>query len=231
MALTPKQQRFVEEYVIDRNASAAARRAGYSVRTAGSIGDENLKKPEIADAIAEKTAALSKAAQLSAEDVWREWGNLARSDIGDIIDFTGTDPKLKPACQIPESARRCISSVKVKRYTEGVGDHARQVEVIEFKLWDKPGTLATVAKALGKLVDRVEHTGADGGPVEVTVTDARKNILSFAEEFRAAATRNLAEAAEQQNGHVNGDSNSNGSDRPDDDGDGAAGGDNQAHGV
>lgn len=52
MALTNKQQAFVREYLIDLNASAAARRAGYSIKTAGKIGQENLLKPEIADAIA-----------------------------------------------------------------------------------------------------------------------------------------------------------------------------------
>ena len=47
MALTLKQKKFVEEYVISGNAADAARRAGYSPRTAYSIGDENLRKPEV----------------------------------------------------------------------------------------------------------------------------------------------------------------------------------------
>lgn len=49
--LTPKQERFVQEYLIDLNATQAAIRAGYNEKTAGSIGFENLKKPEIAKAI------------------------------------------------------------------------------------------------------------------------------------------------------------------------------------
>jgi phage terminase small subunit len=49
--MTPKQQRFVDEYLIDLNATQAAIRAGYSEKTAYSIGDENLRKPEIAAAI------------------------------------------------------------------------------------------------------------------------------------------------------------------------------------
>ena len=44
--LTPKQQRFVEEYLIDLNATKAAIRSGYSEKTAYSVGHENLKKPE-----------------------------------------------------------------------------------------------------------------------------------------------------------------------------------------
>ena len=45
--LTPKQKRFCDEYLIDLNATQAAIRAGYSKKTAYSIGQENLKKPEI----------------------------------------------------------------------------------------------------------------------------------------------------------------------------------------
>jgi len=51
--LTPKQQRFVEEYLIDLNATQAAIRAGYSEKTAKSIGQENLTKPDIQKAIQE----------------------------------------------------------------------------------------------------------------------------------------------------------------------------------
>ena len=49
--LKPKQQRFVDEYLIDLNATQAAIRTGYSEKTAGQIGHELLKKPEIAIAL------------------------------------------------------------------------------------------------------------------------------------------------------------------------------------
>jgi phage terminase small subunit len=51
--LTSKQEAFVREYAIDKNATQAAIRAGYSEKTAYSIGQENLNKPEIAKAITE----------------------------------------------------------------------------------------------------------------------------------------------------------------------------------
>ena len=51
ISMTPKQQRFVSEYLIDLNATQAAIRAGYSEKTAYSIGQENLKKPEVAKAV------------------------------------------------------------------------------------------------------------------------------------------------------------------------------------
>lgn len=65
MALTGKQQQFVDEYLIDLNATQAAIRAGYSEKTAGQIGDENLKKPQIAQAI---QAAMNKRAERTQVD-------------------------------------------------------------------------------------------------------------------------------------------------------------------
>ncbi len=60
MPLRPRQEKFVREYLVDLNATQAAIRAGYSKKTAYSIGEENLKKPEIAKAIA---AAQTKRAE------------------------------------------------------------------------------------------------------------------------------------------------------------------------
>lgn len=69
MALTPKQERFVTEYLVDLNASAAARRAGYSAKTAGAIGDENLKKPEIASVIQAAMDERSRRTEVTADYV------------------------------------------------------------------------------------------------------------------------------------------------------------------
>lgn len=194
MPLTAKQQRFVDEYVVDFNATAAARRAGYSASTARQIASENLSKPYIQTAIAAARAALSQRARLTAEQVWDELSYIARSNIADVIDFTGAELRLKPANQIPGSAIRAIKSMKVKRYVEGNGDDAREVELIEFTFWDKPSALVTVMKALGMLTESVLHITPDpslaadlaaGSPLAGQVIEAR--IIAFAAAFSEAA--------------------------------------------
>lgn len=70
--LNPKQTRFVAEYLIDSNATQAAIRAGYSKRTAYSIGAENLKKPEIAAAIAAGSSQIAGRLDITAEKVLRD---------------------------------------------------------------------------------------------------------------------------------------------------------------
>lgn len=71
MALTGKQQRFVDEYLVDLNATQAAIRAGYSEKTAGSIGEENLKKPDIAAAIQQEMNKRSERTKVDADYVLR----------------------------------------------------------------------------------------------------------------------------------------------------------------
>ena len=67
--LTPKQAAFVREYLVDLNATQAAIRAGYSKKTAGQIGEQNLKKLEVQQAIAKAQEKLSAKTELTAEVV------------------------------------------------------------------------------------------------------------------------------------------------------------------
>ncbi len=67
MPLTPKQERFVQEYLIDLNATQAAIRAGYSVKTARQVGTENLSKPVISDAIERARNARSERTEMTAD--------------------------------------------------------------------------------------------------------------------------------------------------------------------
>ena len=69
MKPTPKQQRFVEEYLVDLNATQAAIRAGYSAKTAAEIGKENLIKPYIQAAIQAAQAKRSERVQCTQDSV------------------------------------------------------------------------------------------------------------------------------------------------------------------
>lgn len=70
--LTNKQKRFVEEYLIDLNATQAAIRAGYSVNSARDVGCENLTKPNISEAISKAMAERSKRTGINQDRVVRE---------------------------------------------------------------------------------------------------------------------------------------------------------------
>lgn len=86
-SLTPKQQRFVEEYLVDLNATQAAIRAGYSEKTAYSIGQENLNKPEIASAIEAAQKKLSERTEITQDMVLRRWWEIANADPNELIQY------------------------------------------------------------------------------------------------------------------------------------------------
>lgn len=81
MPLTNKQRLFVEHYLTCLNAAEAARRSGYSAKSAYAIGSENLTKPEIKAAIDER---LQEAA-MSADEVLRRLADHARGTLEDFI--------------------------------------------------------------------------------------------------------------------------------------------------
>lgn len=88
--LTDKQKRFVDEYLIDCNATQAAIRAGYSEKTADRIGHENLKKLEISKAISEKMNAKQKETIMKQDEVLELLTSIAR---GEAQKYTSTKHK------------------------------------------------------------------------------------------------------------------------------------------
>lgn len=88
--LTDKQQAFCEEYLVDLNATQAARRAGYSEDTAKQIGSENLSKPAIAEKIAELKDERSNRVQVDADYVLQGLLDLHKQCIGEK-EITVTD--------------------------------------------------------------------------------------------------------------------------------------------
>lgn len=83
MALNDKQKLFIEHYLTCLNATEAARRAGYSLKTASSIGYENLRKPEIAEEIQRRVAEVA----MSSDEVLRRLADHARGTLEDFIKF------------------------------------------------------------------------------------------------------------------------------------------------
>jgi phage terminase small subunit len=174
--LTPKQRRFVEEYLVDLNATQAAIRAGYSEDSAKAIGCENLTKPDIAAAVAEAAEARSKRTQIDADWVLQRLALEADADISDLFDADG---KVLPAREWPAAFRRgLVAGIEVEELRgEGISGVVRKV-----KLGDRLKRIELIGRhiAIGAFKDRVEHTGKDGGPIEtreLSPRDALRRML------------------------------------------------------
>lgn len=160
--MTKKQKRFVEEYLIDLNATQAAIRAGYSPGSAGSIGEENLKKPEIKNAIEKAMAQLSKRTGINQERVIMEIAKLAFLNPADVIDWEAATVK----GEAPREDTACIASVKVKTISGEDGNITER----EVKTYDKLKALELLGKHLGMFTEKWKMEGA--APVVITGDDA-----------------------------------------------------------
>lgn len=114
--MTAKQERFVEEYLIDLNATQAAIRAGYSPKTATAIASENLSKPSISAAIACAMAERSKRTGITQDRILEELAKVAFIKLTDIVDDTG---RIKAGAT--DEDRACIESIKYKRTDTDTG--------------------------------------------------------------------------------------------------------------
>lgn len=144
--LSDKQQRFVAEYLIDLNATQAAIRAGYSVRTAQEQGSQNLSKLMIQIAIAEKMAERSKRTGVNQDRVVLELARLAFVNITDVADTNG---RIKQSAAPDDLA--CIESIKVKKSTSDTGSSEER----EVKISSKVKALELLGKHLGMWNDKL----------------------------------------------------------------------------
>jgi phage terminase small subunit len=168
--ITARQARFIEEYVIDCDATNAAIRAGFSDRTAYQIGHALLGKPLIADAIAAARAKLAKKADVTAERVIREFTIIGFLDPAAFYDERGN---LLPIKQMPEEARRAITGMDIEELFEGKGEERRQVGVLrKIRFAQKQQALDGLAKHLGLF-----PKDADGVQINQTLIFQQVNDL------------------------------------------------------
>lgn len=145
--LTKKQKLFIDEYLIDLNATQAAIRAGYSVDTAAAIGCENLTKPNIQQAIAVAMAERSKRTGVNQDRVVLELAKIAFVKMTDIVDDHG---RIKGTATDDDLA--CIESIKYKESDNEFGGSVER----EVKIGSKLKALELLGKHLGMWNDKVD---------------------------------------------------------------------------
>ena len=147
--LTDKQQCFVDEYLIDLNATQAAIRAGYSAKTADQQGSRMLANVKVKQAVAEKQAQRSKRTGVNQDRVVLELAKVAFAKMTDIVDSNG---RIKEDASPDDLA--CIESIK---YKESDNEYGGSVER-EVKVASKLKALELLGKHLGMWSDKFNVT-------------------------------------------------------------------------
>lgn len=154
--LTPKQARFVQEYLIDLNATQAAIRAGYSPDTANQNGPRLLVNAGVERAIQDAMDARAARTLTSQDKIVRELARIAFSDIRELFNDDG---QMLPMSEWPDDLAASISSLKDV-------DAGREI-----KMWDKMSALEKLMKHMGMF--EKDNAQTSGGARKVNVTFVR----------------------------------------------------------
>lgn len=147
MGLTPKQERFVQEYLVDLNATQAAIRAGYSKKTAKVQGCRLLTYAAVAKAIEAGRAVQAETAIVTREQVLRELKRIGMSDIRKLYDETG---RLKKIADLDDDTAAAVASVEFEELFEGAeGERFEIGRTVKIKRFDKTKALETLGRHLG----------------------------------------------------------------------------------
>jgi phage terminase small subunit len=157
--LNDKQRRFVQEYLIDLNATQAAIRAGYSPKTAGQQGFDLLKNPEVQAALDQAKIERSEETKIDAAWVLTRLAEEATADVGDLYHADG---HLKPIHEWPKIWRQgLVAGIDVEEIqVEGV----KMGEIKKIRLSDRIKRLELIGKhvKVNAFQEVVQHKGLEG---------------------------------------------------------------------
>jgi hypothetical protein len=167
----PRHEAFARLVASGMAHAAAYREAGYKSKSpdahAARLADSGSAAARIAYLRMERTTAVRAASLIDAHRIQQELECLALPDIGDAFeDHEDGDGQIVtralPIKRWPEALRRAVSKVKVKRYLEGSGDTAREVELVEFQLHNKVQSLHELRAHMGLLQPKQVNVSVTG---------------------------------------------------------------------
>lgn len=167
MALTKKQKLFVDEYLVDLNATQAAIRAGYSEKAAHDIGSENLRKPNIEKEIQKRMADRERRTEITQDRVLQELAKIGFADVTNFVTIEHDCVKIRATADMPSDKIGAIAGIK-----EGANG-------IEIKLNDKGKALELIGRHLGMFRDKLEVSGnmQINNPYEDLTTEQLKKLI------------------------------------------------------
>jgi len=156
MSLSNKQRAFIEHYIITWNASEAARRAGYSPKTAGQIGFNLLKKVEIIEAISQRLSSL----QMSADEVKVRLTEHGRGTMADFIN--PNDKTIDLAKAEKAGVLHLLKKYTYTTTTITTEESEKLTEHASVELYDAQAALVQMARVHGVFVDKTALTDPSG---------------------------------------------------------------------
>lgn len=157
--LTKRQEVFVAEYLIDLNATRAAKQAGYSPQGAEVTGSKLLRNPKVSAVIAEKHGKRLEKLEISADRVLQELAKLAFFDPRKLFNSDGSP---KQILELDDDTAASVAGLEVNELFEGDGDQKHAYGLVKkIKIADKGHNLERLGRHLKLFTDKVEVSGLE----------------------------------------------------------------------
>lgn len=164
--LNARQATFVREYLIDLNATAAYKRAGYSGsgRVAENAASRLLGNVGVASAIKNAMDSRASKLEITAERVLQEVARIAFFDVRKVYDAAGN---LKPPADWDDDTAAAMAGIDVTEEFTGRGEDRQSAGFTKkVKSWDKVSALTLAMRHKGMLTDKVEVSGKVTGNIQ-----------------------------------------------------------------
>lgn len=177
--LSPKQQRFVAEYLIDGNATAAYKRAGYKVSNAAAsqAAAQLLRNIKVREAIDAATAKSLNRLEITRERVLAELARIAFADKRKVLRWGPDGVRLIDSAALSDDDAAVVA--EVSETTTATGG------TLKLKTHDKVKALELLGRHLALFTDKTEVSGPNGGPIQT------KPVREYAREDKMDALRTL----------------------------------------
>ena len=177
--LTPKQARFVQEYIIDLNATQAYIRAGYAIKSlavAGIRGHDLVKNSRVALAIQEAQKAREARTNITQDKVLRELSHLGFSNMADYAAWDNDSLTIKPSVELTREQTAAIQEITATSVTTRRDKVTETRTVVKVKLADKEGALDKLGRHLGMYPkEGIDLTVIV--PVQVVISEASRKAI------------------------------------------------------
>jgi len=178
--ITDRMKKFVDEYLIDFNATQAAIRAGYSPDTANEQGSQLLARPDIRELVAEGQKAIAERTQTFQDNAVDELKIVGFSDLADFLTVKeGGIVEQKSFDQLTKAQTRCIKKIKqtVRTSHSSDGTILHQTATLEVELYDKLKALELLGRHLGMFNDTLRLEGALPLTISFDVLPAVSDVI------------------------------------------------------
>ena len=170
----PRHEKFAQQVAKGKTADQAYIDAGYKEHRGNASTLRGM--PAICERIGELVDKAASKAEISIQMIVAELAKIGFSNILDYLEIQDEGTFTTDFSKLTRDQAAAIQEITVDDIHEGSGQNVRKTRRVKFKLSDKLNALEKLGRSLGMFKDKIEHSGPDGGPLQIVISDVESNL-------------------------------------------------------